>query len=140
MMSDLEKTTVSKDYVDNIIQSMLNTLLVLTPGGKIQTVNGAACTLLGYNEAELKPEHTKERQLAEHSGHSEQNAGPDPILRNFEDVGQEEPIYSPFRSGGYERYRDVLRFFIFKAIGPAPIATQKRCCLAQCGTFSECLR
>ena len=53
MARDLEKTTVSKEYVDNIIKSMIDTLIVASPDGVIRTVNQAACELLGYREEEL---------------------------------------------------------------------------------------
>jgi len=32
---------------------MTDTLIVVSPGGTIQTINPAACTLLGYREEEL---------------------------------------------------------------------------------------
>ncbi len=53
MTEDLEKTTVSRDYVDNIIKSMMDTLIVLSPEGRIIRLNQAACALLGYRETEL---------------------------------------------------------------------------------------
>lgn len=53
MTEDLRKTTVSRDYVDNIIKSMIDTLVVVTPEGTIQAVNRATLTLLGYDEKEL---------------------------------------------------------------------------------------
>ncbi len=53
MTEELKKTTVSKDYVDNIIRSMFDTLVVVTPEGTIQTVNRATCDLLGYKAEEL---------------------------------------------------------------------------------------
>jgi len=53
MSEDLEKTTVSKDYVDNIIRSMMDTLIVVSPDRTIILVNDAACRLLGYDEEEL---------------------------------------------------------------------------------------
>lgn len=53
MVKNLEKVTVSKDYVDNIIRSMINTLIVVSPDGKIIRVNDATCELLGYEEEEL---------------------------------------------------------------------------------------
>jgi PAS domain S-box-containing protein len=43
----------AKDYTANIITSMLEALLVITPDGTIQTVNTAVCLLLGYQESEL---------------------------------------------------------------------------------------
>lgn len=53
MIKELHDTTVSKNYVDNIIQSMMDSLIVLDSQGTIQTVNRATLTLLGYEESEL---------------------------------------------------------------------------------------
>jgi len=53
MTEDLRRTTISKDYVDNIIGSMNDTLVVVDPHAKISSVNKAACNLLGYEEDEL---------------------------------------------------------------------------------------
>lgn len=53
MAGDLEKTTVSRDYVDDIIGSMRDTLIVTSNVGTITRVNMAACFLLGYDEREL---------------------------------------------------------------------------------------
>jgi PAS domain S-box-containing protein len=53
MAGDLEKTTVSRDYVDDIIGSMRDTLIVISREGTITRMNMAACFLLGYSEAEL---------------------------------------------------------------------------------------
>ncbi len=53
MVRNLEKVTVSKDYVDNIFRSMINTLIVVSPDNKIMNANAAACRLLGYQEEEL---------------------------------------------------------------------------------------
>lgn len=53
MSQDLAETTVSKAYTDNILRSMNDALIVVTPNGQIETVNAAACTLLGYAESEL---------------------------------------------------------------------------------------
>ncbi|MEW6557887.1 MAG: ATP-binding protein, partial [Elusimicrobiota bacterium] len=44
---------VSKDYVDNIIKSMIDTLIVTDAKGKIKTVNQATLNLLGYEEEEI---------------------------------------------------------------------------------------
>ena len=43
MTEDLRRTTVSKDYFDNIIRSMNDTLIVIDPGSKIRSVNKATC-------------------------------------------------------------------------------------------------
>jgi PAS domain S-box-containing protein len=53
MTQDLKKTTVSKDYVDKIIQSMADTLIVISHEATIKMVNQAALDLLGYQENEL---------------------------------------------------------------------------------------
>ena len=53
MIDDLQESTVSKEYVENIINSMIDTLIVLTPEGEIQKVNQATCDLLGYKAEEL---------------------------------------------------------------------------------------
>jgi PAS domain S-box-containing protein len=53
MAEDLQRTTVSKDYLDNIIGSMLDALIVVDPDTKIRRLNKAACELLGYQEEEL---------------------------------------------------------------------------------------
>ena len=53
MTEDLRRTTISKDYVDNIIGSMNDTLVVVDQNAKISIVNKATCELLGYREDEL---------------------------------------------------------------------------------------
>ena len=53
MVRNLDKVTVSRDYVDNIIGSMINTLIVVSPDHKIMSVNSAACKLLEYEEKEI---------------------------------------------------------------------------------------
>lgn len=59
MAEHLEHTTVSKDYVTGIIESMGDALVVTTMDGVIVTVNAATCQLLDCTEAELigKPAH-----------------------------------------------------------------------------------
>ncbi len=53
MVSDLNRTTVSKVFLDNVIESMLDVLIVTAPDLTIQMVNGAVCQLSGYGKAEL---------------------------------------------------------------------------------------
>jgi len=53
MTGKLKETTVSRQYVENIINSMTNALVVVTAEGMIQTVNQATCELLGYQPQEL---------------------------------------------------------------------------------------
>jgi PAS domain S-box-containing protein len=53
MTEDLQRTTVSKDYVDSIIGSMNDTLIVVGPDARIRSVNKATYELLEYKEDEL---------------------------------------------------------------------------------------
>jgi len=53
MTENLRNTTVSKDYMDNILHSMNDCLIVLSPDGTIQIVNTAVLNLLEYREEEL---------------------------------------------------------------------------------------
>ena len=53
MIDNLQKTTVSKEYMDNIMKSMTDTLLVINQDALIKTVNHATCNILGYKEDEL---------------------------------------------------------------------------------------
>lgn len=48
-----EKLILSRDYVENIIETMTDMLVVVTPGGTILNVNQATCAMLGYREDEL---------------------------------------------------------------------------------------
>jgi diguanylate cyclase (GGDEF)-like protein/PAS domain S-box-containing protein len=57
MLDRLSGTTVSRDYVDNIIRSMAECLIVVGPDGMIRTVNEATLNLLGYSESELTGRH-----------------------------------------------------------------------------------
>ncbi|MEW5757655.1 MAG: response regulator [Pseudomonadota bacterium] len=53
LVNELRSTTVSKAYVDNVIDSMLDTVIVVNPSGQIQRVNKATTKLLGYSPREL---------------------------------------------------------------------------------------
>ena len=44
---------ISKNYIDRILASMADVLIVTNPVGQIKTVNQAAIDLFGYSEAEL---------------------------------------------------------------------------------------
>jgi len=50
---ELQSATVSRDYLDSIIKSMVDTLIVVNPDATIKTVNQATIDLLGYQENEL---------------------------------------------------------------------------------------
>lgn len=60
MASNLSKTTVSKDYVDNIIQSMADSLIVTDQFAHIEKVNRATERLLGFEANELIGKPLKE--------------------------------------------------------------------------------
>ncbi|WP_052263420.1 EAL domain-containing protein [Geobacter pickeringii] len=57
MTSDLrcaqDEIVATNSYLDNVIRSMVDALLVLSPDGTIVETNSALGTLLGYHEAEL---------------------------------------------------------------------------------------
>jgi PAS domain S-box-containing protein len=53
MVENLSKTLVSREYVDNILTSMADMLIVVDSNGKIKTVNQATLNLLGYEEQEV---------------------------------------------------------------------------------------
>ncbi len=54
MVSKLKTTTVSKSYVDNIIHSMNEFLIVVDAQGRIETVNKTTVRELGYSADELR--------------------------------------------------------------------------------------
>lgn len=54
MAEELGATTVSSEFVDNILQSMSEPVTVVDPGSRIIAVNRAACSLTGYDAASLK--------------------------------------------------------------------------------------
>ncbi|MFH1768109.1 MAG: PAS domain S-box protein [Candidatus Omnitrophota bacterium] len=53
MAESLNKTTVSKEYVNNIIETMTDSLVVILPEGRIDRVNKATLDLLDYKKEEL---------------------------------------------------------------------------------------
>ena len=56
MAENLSKTTVSRNFMDDIIESMADSLVVADASGQIQRVNSSTLEMLGYNEGELKGE------------------------------------------------------------------------------------
>ena len=48
-----DEVVTSRDYTDNIIKSMIDTLIVVNPEGQIKTINQATLELLSYKEDEL---------------------------------------------------------------------------------------
>ncbi len=53
MTNRLVETIRSRDYFDNVIESMVDTLVVADSSGKITTVNEATLALLGYSKNQL---------------------------------------------------------------------------------------
>jgi signal transduction histidine kinase/CheY-like chemotaxis protein/HAMP domain-containing protein len=53
MCQQLRSTTVSRDYVSNIIDSMSDSLFVINDKGEVITTNDALIKLLGYEPSEL---------------------------------------------------------------------------------------
>jgi len=53
MIGVLEKTTVSRDYFNNILNRMVDTLIITEANGKIAIVNQATLDLLDYTEEEI---------------------------------------------------------------------------------------
>lgn len=54
MLDRLSSTTVSRDYVDNVVRSLAESLIVVGADGKVETVNQATLEMLGYTEEELR--------------------------------------------------------------------------------------
>jgi PAS domain S-box-containing protein len=53
MMGVLEKSTVAREFLHNIISRMIDTIIVTGASGTIRMVNQASLDLLGYEEEEL---------------------------------------------------------------------------------------
>lgn len=54
MTRELQLITVSRDYVDNIINNMSDSLIILTPDLTIETANNATLTLLHFSKEDLE--------------------------------------------------------------------------------------
>ncbi len=48
-----DEVVAARDYTENIIESMIDTLIVVDPDARIRTINQATSDLLGYREEEL---------------------------------------------------------------------------------------
>ncbi len=53
MRDRLRRTTISRDYIDNILSSMNEAIIVTSDDGKIERINAATTHLLGYGTDEL---------------------------------------------------------------------------------------
>ena len=49
----LRQTTVNKDYLHSVLNSLTDAVFVTSPDGVIKVANSAACKLLGYGEEEI---------------------------------------------------------------------------------------
>ena len=53
MSSNLSHILISKDYVENIFQSIIDSIVIVDEKGNIKTVNSSTLDLLGYTKREL---------------------------------------------------------------------------------------
>ena len=53
MRQNLRETTITKNYLTTVLNSLSDAVLVTSPDGVIKSCNGAAQTLLGFGEGEL---------------------------------------------------------------------------------------
>ncbi len=64
MVENLKKRTISRDFLDNVIESMKEALFIINEDNIVERVNNAACLLLGYEHDELVGLNISEIQLA----------------------------------------------------------------------------
>ncbi len=57
MRDKLKLTTISRDYVDSVLSSMNEAIIVTSPEGSITRVNAATNRMLGYTDSELVGRH-----------------------------------------------------------------------------------
>jgi len=53
MRYKLRQTTITKDYLNSVLNGMTDAVFVTSPDGVIKVANQSACKLLGYSEEEL---------------------------------------------------------------------------------------
>ncbi len=53
MRKKLKRTTISRDYVDNVLASMNEAIIVTSADGSIKRINDATAKMLGYSHEEL---------------------------------------------------------------------------------------
>ena len=53
MRYKLRQTTITKDYLNSVLNGMTDAVFVTSPEGAVRSVNQAACNLLGYSEEEI---------------------------------------------------------------------------------------
>ncbi|HVY83325.1 MAG TPA: EAL domain-containing protein, partial [Steroidobacteraceae bacterium] len=57
MRAKLRQTTINKNYMTSVLNSMTDAVFVSSPDGVIKTANAAACKMLGYAEEEILGRH-----------------------------------------------------------------------------------
>jgi diguanylate cyclase (GGDEF)-like protein/PAS domain S-box-containing protein len=57
MREKLKRTTISRDYVDSVLSSMSEAIIVTSADGVITRVNGATTRMLGYSDDDLIGHH-----------------------------------------------------------------------------------
>ncbi|EQD65619.1 HAMP linker domain protein, partial [mine drainage metagenome] len=53
MRARLRHSTINKDYLRSVLNSMADAVFLTSPDGVIKTANAAACKMLGFSEEEL---------------------------------------------------------------------------------------
>lgn len=107
MTVNIKNSTVSRDYVESILESMLDSVLVVDKAGTILRVNQITSKTFGYDARELMglslrdivPRYTPDRQLA-----------PDNEYLGLTKDGQRFPVsisVSPLENKGQESARSV---------------------------------
>ncbi len=81
MTEELGKITVSKEFFDNILRSMAESLMILDSALTVQKVNRATCDLLGYSEQELLGK--KFTSLVSNKDLSSANGGQEALLEDM---------------------------------------------------------
>ena len=109
MVEHLQKTTVSKEYMNDMFQSMNDGLMVVSREGTIKTVNPTTTHLLRYRKEDLIGAHI--RVLLENERLWEE------MLRDFEDVDHRKNREYHFLSGCGEVIPVLFSFGILHVNG-----------------------
>jgi len=116
MRQALTGTTISRDYLDTLLNSMSDAVLVTAPDGRIRSSNAAARELLGLDEAQIREREFKSLVAAQHlAAFDNQTVSSEPgetVIRNAR--GQTIPVSlskSPISSAdpGFQGQIYVLR-------------------------------
>jgi diguanylate cyclase (GGDEF)-like protein/PAS domain S-box-containing protein len=57
MRAKLRQTTINKNYMTSVLNSLTDAVFVTSPDGVVKTANAAACKMLGYGEEEILGRH-----------------------------------------------------------------------------------